>query len=485
MARRFFTTVVLGITLLTREASAYGFSAGSLIWRRSDKIFVPIETISTFQAERQHYLKKSRESETHNFGKEVLKVAYYQESNIFDFYDNDTKVTGVCGELWNILAEHLNFTMVTTRTKDTTFGALLPNGSYNGLLGMLTRDEIQIIPRSGFYVLESRAMAYTTPVWYNSYRLYIKPEWRANSAWIVHMFSRKVWCSLLLLLILLSVFGYAIQRTSMTVAGDKHRYHNLHDHFFYTFGTFCCQGFIPDSLYRRTKILGFSKKMFAYLLLMTISSHLISWTTNQKVYPPFHDFGSMFNSTTYDIVIFTGSIIYEKYKKTIKDLGYERRYKNRETHVGSPQDLYHKGCWGRKKYAILDSEDRQRAYGRFQCDLVGTGEAYFSTWVTAGVSKTFKYKRTLDMGILKMNEAGLTDGLKDRWMATSITDTNPNVVTSLTFHQVSMLFAILSIGMIVSIVIFIFENIVYLYYQRKRRKMKARKTVHIRGKIFL
>lgn len=26
------------------------------------------------------------------------------------FYDNDTKVTGIHGELWNLLADYLNFT---------------------------------------------------------------------------------------------------------------------------------------------------------------------------------------------------------------------------------------------------------------------------------------------------------------------------------------------------------------------------------------
>lgn len=28
------------------------------------------------------------------------------------FYDNDTRVTGICGELWYLLADYLNFTYV-------------------------------------------------------------------------------------------------------------------------------------------------------------------------------------------------------------------------------------------------------------------------------------------------------------------------------------------------------------------------------------
>lgn len=29
------------------------------------------------------------------------------------FYDNDTKVNGICGDLWYLLADYLNFTYVT------------------------------------------------------------------------------------------------------------------------------------------------------------------------------------------------------------------------------------------------------------------------------------------------------------------------------------------------------------------------------------
>lgn len=32
------------------------------------------------------------------------------------FYDNDTKVRGVCGEMWYLLADYLNFTYVTNNT---------------------------------------------------------------------------------------------------------------------------------------------------------------------------------------------------------------------------------------------------------------------------------------------------------------------------------------------------------------------------------
>jgi len=38
---------------------------------------------------------------------------YFQEMNMVMFYNNNTKVRGICGELWYLLADYLNFTCGT------------------------------------------------------------------------------------------------------------------------------------------------------------------------------------------------------------------------------------------------------------------------------------------------------------------------------------------------------------------------------------
>lgn len=96
-----------------------------------------------------------------------------------------------------------------------------------------------------------------------------------------------------------------------------------------------------------------------------------------------------------------------KNKKDIISMTFQRltaqyeaneKYKNRFYPVRTIDRMYEKGCWGKKKYAIFESEDRQRAYGRYVCQLVPTGQVYFSTWVSSGVRKGYKYRRTLDLG---------------------------------------------------------------------------------------
>ena len=45
----------------------------------------------------------------------------------------------------------------------------MENGTYDGIVGMMQRKEIQIIPRSGFYMAESQVMDFTTPIWDNKF----------------------------------------------------------------------------------------------------------------------------------------------------------------------------------------------------------------------------------------------------------------------------------------------------------------------------
>lgn len=115
------------------------------------------------------------------------------------FYDNDTKINGICGDLWQLLEDYLNFTYVhliahaclkcyiysvreqrgllimsqsiiflrfiPIKSTDRNFGDKLENGSESGLVGMLARNEAQVILRSGFYPSQLDNVDYTMPLW--------------------------------------------------------------------------------------------------------------------------------------------------------------------------------------------------------------------------------------------------------------------------------------------------------------------------------
>lgn len=52
----------------------------------------------------------------------------------------------------------------------------------------------------------------------------------------------------------------------------------------------------------------------------------------------------------------------------------------------------------RNKYAIYQGEDVHKVNGDIICHLTHIGIPYIKTWVTSGIVKNFKYKRTIDLG---------------------------------------------------------------------------------------
>lgn len=57
------------------------------------------------------------------------------------------------------------FRFIPIKSISRSFDEKLENGSYNGLTGMLLRNEVQAIMRSGFYLNRLEFMDYTMPLW--------------------------------------------------------------------------------------------------------------------------------------------------------------------------------------------------------------------------------------------------------------------------------------------------------------------------------
>lgn len=57
------------------------------------------------------------------------------------------------------------FRFIPMKTTNRDFGEKLENGSYTGVIGMLTRNEAQAIMRTGFFLSRMDVVDYTTALW--------------------------------------------------------------------------------------------------------------------------------------------------------------------------------------------------------------------------------------------------------------------------------------------------------------------------------
>jgi len=49
------------------------------------------------------------------------------------------------------------------------------------------------------------------------------------------------------------------------------------------------------------------------------------------------------------------------------------------------------------KYVMFQNEETHKINGEIKCHLINIGEEFIRTWVTSGIIKNFKYKRTIDV----------------------------------------------------------------------------------------
>ncbi|XP_025073478.1 glutamate receptor 1-like [Pogonomyrmex barbatus] len=456
MTARFFLTVAIFLFAISNCYAVHG-----IIWRKQKQEFVQLFSIPQFAALQKENIAKHRAMEMQDMSGVVVKAVYYEVKNIVMFYDNDTKVMGACGELWPVLAEYLNFTFIPVKIEEQIFGTMLKNGTYTGLVGMLAQGKADVIMRSGYFKDRTSLVDYTTPLWKSAFHIYVRPEWLFDNSWVFTLLSPEMWFFVVCSFVILSFFGYFLQKIPMD---KKHKRKNsvdfsLGDHFFYSFAMMTARGYIPDSFYNKFKILSLSKSIFAWLILLAFSSHLIYRMTNKQMTLPFTDLQTLFNNTKYILLAFRGSFSFEALNSKNIDSNGKNSFA-RIHFIDNAEDMQSKICNNLKKYAMYEIEDRYMALARSGCPLYAMG-SYNNTWITFAVRKDFRYKKTINSAIIKLRETGLLNGLKEYWLGSKRTNKEPINFKMIDFHQVYLIFLILCYGILISLVILVLENITY------------------------
>ncbi|KAF2363864.1 Ionotropic glutamate receptor [Trinorchestia longiramus] len=124
-----------------------------------------------------------------------------------------TVMTGVLGELLEIMKDIMNFTYSVTTPSDNQFGSLLSNGSWTGMVGDLVSDRADIILAYLSRTLDRDAVvSFSSPLAGFSYRIYAQRPGRSGLQWeaYVRSFDTSLWYSVILAyLVLASAFAVA------------------------------------------------------------------------------------------------------------------------------------------------------------------------------------------------------------------------------------------------------------------------------------
>ncbi|XP_076624631.1 uncharacterized protein LOC143343538 [Colletes latitarsis] len=437
-------------------------SVNGVIWDKKINDFVPIFSIPVFATMNQELLNRSREMETHNFQGNVIRLTYFEIKNLINKKNNGREITGAIGAIWNTLSELLNFTLKPTLVEDAILGYQRDSGIYmTGLLKIIENNETDVIPRIETHKSHLAAVQFSMPLWITSYNVYIKGGMEPLSTWMLKLFSWKIWYAILIIYFLLSICSYLTQTINSKITQTKSSA-SFHDHFFYNFGLICSQSYLPNGSNTSSKIVELWLGLFSLLVRTYFSALLIIYLT--KIIPtyPFHDLKSLLNNSSYNIVavnetLLTFQLLYNNsYQKEIE--------MNRLKIVKTNTELYETVCSSDKLYAMLETMDVTLTSNPHICPLHTVENPIAIIPIVSGISRNFTYKRSIDIGILKMYEGGIIKEILTYWKDMNNPRKNePNIIEPVNLKHTYLIITTFYCGVMISFIIFIFEIVIFHY----------------------
>ncbi|XP_011499261.1 PREDICTED: uncharacterized protein LOC105363293 [Ceratosolen solmsi marchali] len=174
------------------------------------------------------------------------------------------------------------------------------------------------------------------------------------------------------------------------------------------------------------------------MVLIAFSSHTIYHMMNKKFDLPFMDLHSLFQNSKYELLAFKGSMINQLLQKKIGKYVMNSRNAARVFYTSSTFELYNEICFSKKKrLAIFEAEDHHETMGKLFCQLVPTKKSYFISSIASGVKRGYRYKRSFDIGIMKLAETGLISAIRTRWINWKVVGNNDMPFQSIDISQVT------------------------------------------------
>uniref|UniRef100_A0ABD2XII7 Ionotropic glutamate receptor C-terminal domain-containing protein n=1 Tax=Trichogramma kaykai TaxID=54128 RepID=A0ABD2XII7_9HYME len=364
-----------------------------------------------------------------------IHAVYFEDPDYFEFQRGKRRATGICGDVWSVLADLLNFTLVVTRSRTRSLGTVVHpadrsssssssnDKNFTDLLGLVQQGRYEAIPKMEAFVERLAAVDFTRSIWKDRYRLFVRPYYRFKSLWMLDLFSWQVWAAAGLFYLLLVAVNVAASRWSSS--DDVPRVvvacSSSADYLFYGFGALCNQG---EPLYlalweSSSRLLALSTGLFSWLLLVSYGSQLVIFMQQTYSPAPFSSLDALLDETDYAILAERHSIVEIGFRKNYRPVYARIQRAERIAFLDTHQEMWSLACSqagglpaadsmtttttttmssSERPYAVLQSEYARTAE-LAPCELVPVpGESYFKTWIVAGLAKGCRHKRAIDSG---------------------------------------------------------------------------------------
>ncbi|XP_068230709.1 probable glutamate receptor [Palaemon carinicauda] len=176
-------------------------------------------------------------------------------------------IRGPVGELFNLIAKSMNFTYTLIEPPDGSWGSQLPNGSWKGMIGQVTRKEVDVaLGPFGQTQSRSEVVDFTQPLQFSMKRLLLAKNRPEIDPWgFLFPLSSTVWGSLMIALVAVWIVSVLLEYCAEKRVG----YSTAFSYLFNQVSIFLQQGISLNS-----NVLWKTLISYAWLILVTV----VAWS---------------------------------------------------------------------------------------------------------------------------------------------------------------------------------------------------------------
>ncbi|KAK3794516.1 hypothetical protein RRG08_003667 [Elysia crispata] len=390
---------------------------------------------------------------------------------VYRHEEADGRVTfsGFCMDMADELSRTLNFTIRYTEPPDGYWGVDEGNGTWNGMIGQVARQEVDmIVAPIGITEARESVIDFTSPFFYDDSAVILKKPDPNASKWrtYIDIFSQEVlWCVFATLLT-----GFAV--ISLLVVAEKFVYqskqkvfaNSYFGSFLYLYGAMLAQGGrnLPKSAAGR--IFLSSWWLFCIVVAGTYSGNLIAVLTVTKDKPPFNTLKEMAAQNEYKFGTLKNSMWTELFKTSPRPEFQSIAAKMNRFYRDDP-DIYHSSTAlhlekvKRGGYAYIADKGLFSSWLATNCDLILLKEKFFPGRYGIVLPNNSVYTKVFSDQVVKFYESGLLQVWVKKWWPQQ-TFCRGSLVTqarALSLVDMQSSFYVLAIGVAMSAVVIVLE----------------------------
>ncbi|XP_063840046.1 probable glutamate receptor [Scylla paramamosain] len=358
----------------------------------------------------------------------VLKVAVEQWvpwTKVLTDADGTVRIEGPMANLLDILSNVLEFNYDLVRPTDRVWGGPLPNGSWNGMLGQLQRQEVEFaVGPFGVTDLRETVCDFSTPLYSeNNAILMVRPTLQSDMAGFVKPFTGQVWLLTLLSLAVVVAVMTPLAAVEVRLFKLSMRW-SLSKTTIWGLKVFTQEGSVDVPPLSASRLLAAVWLLASLVFMSSYSGILTAMLTVPRVTIPIDSLADLVAQKDLPWRLETGSMMFQYFKEAQDGV-------RREVFRGISGTF--PDCWAARediasgKYAAICDKTTMKKAMSWDFSTSGKCHLYISrelVYTNAIIAMAFQSNSTylgpINQIILTVKEAGILD----QWLSAQITNTS-------------------------------------------------------------